>query len=267
MDGQPDDLDEPIDYAAVAKSGADYVKTSPPYKKRPGWIKWLIIVVLILAIVGAGGWYFFKYKKTTNKPANSTPQAQTVNKKTIASETKNYVSPEFYLSFDYPSDWTITDTSGTGVLTAKSTPVTLVDANNQSMTGQVTLTVRAKTQVLPEFDHGNAVAERDSEKIAYAKPTPSQRAQTYVSYLQYATTVANKAIDGVYITGDFGYKAGQAIPKVDIGKLDPIITLTFAKCTDSTCAKTTPMAISDSNWNDASLSKPLLDILRSLTIS
>lgn len=267
---EPDD--EPMDYQAAAQSGADYIKTATP-NKRPGkGRKVVLIVIIVLLITGlaGGGWYFYTKHKSNDKvkkAAESSQQTAPITKHTITDDTKNYISPEFYLSFDYPADWTITDTTGSGILTAKSTPVTLMNATGQAITAQVTLTFRSKTQKLTEFDNGNAVASRDSDKITYLKPTPSQRGQTYISYLQYATSASGTVIDGVYITGDFGYKKAQAIPKVDITKVDPVISITFAKCVDEKCANTTPVSISTDSWNDKSLSDPLTNILKSLSIS
>lgn len=267
---EPDE--EPMDYQAAAQSGADYIKTASPYKQPGKGRKVLLIAIVVLLVVGlaSGGWYFYNKHKTNDKAKKATQssqQATPITKHTITDETKNYISPEFFLSFDYPADWTITDTTGSGILTAKSIPVTLMNATSQAITAQVTLTFRNKTQKLTEFDNGNAVASRDSDKISYLKPTPSQRGQTYISYLQYATSTSGDVIDGIYITGDFGYKKGQAIPKVDITKVDPVISITFGKCVDEKCTNTTPVSISADSWNDKSLSDPLNNMLKSLSIS
>ena len=141
----------------------------------------------------------------------------------------------------------------------------LTDAGGRSFTGQIELLIRTTQQKLTEFQAGNAVAVMDSQKITYSKPTQTQRANTYLSFLQYAT--ASGGLNGVYITGDFGYTKDQAVPLVDINKADPIISLVFNKCLNDTCTKVTPAAITASSWSDASFSDPLLNMLKSFAIT
>lgn len=152
-------------------------------------------------------------------------------------------------------------------MTLVSPAIGLKNAGGQKVTGQITLTFRDKSRPLPEFDKGNAVAVLESQKIAYAHPSQSQRGSTYISFLTYAGSTSG-GIDGIFVTGNTGYKAAQAVPKADFTPVDPIISITFAKCPNQDCAgKTTALSLSTSSWNDTSLSQPLLKMLESLTIT
>jgi hypothetical protein len=111
------------------------------------------------------------------------------------------------------------------------------------------------------------VAVLPSENITYASPATGQRGSTYVSFLQYSTTTAKGALDGIYITGNAGYQQGQAIPMVDVVKVDPLITVTFVSCT-TTCSDASPAAnVSSTVWTAASLQTILENMFKSLAIS
>ena len=68
----------------------------------------------------------------------------------------------------------------------------------------------------------------------------------------------------MYITGDFGYKKDQAIPQVDIAKIDPAISLTFSAC-DGACTKS--IGITPAAWADPNFGGALKKILQSFTIN
>lgn len=236
-------------------------KVEPDYWKqpRPQWLKYLVALVIII-VLAIGYLFVLKPKPASKSPSQATPAASQVKAGQIESATKSYTSNNFFLTFSYPSDWTVTDNGG-GIMTVKSSLLALQSAGAQTVNGYVVVTFRDKTQKLNEFDKGNATATRDSEKISYTKPTQTQRGSTYISFLQYATTGRAGALDGIYITGDSGYQKGQAIPLVDITKVDPVISITFQ---DKNGAS---MSVPDSLWDDASFSGPLKAVLQSLSIT
>lgn len=222
-----------------------------------------LVIVLVIVVLGAAIYWLFFAKESTNK-SNQSNKSESSSQ--ISSSTKHYDSPNFYLGFDYPNNWTVNDNGG-GIMTVASPAMKLKDANGVSVDGQVAMTIRDKSQKLTEFEKGNAVAVRNSEKIAYTKPTQTQRGSTYISFLQYATS-PSQGLDGIYITGDNGYQKNQAIPAVDISKSDPVINVVFRKCSDSKCSgKTTQLTIDESSLNNANFSKPILDMLKSLSIT
>ncbi|HEY5667565.1 MAG TPA: hypothetical protein VIR03_00205, partial [Candidatus Saccharimonadales bacterium] len=203
------------------------------------------------------------------QPKQPATQASTTAERPVAlitSQTKNHSSPDFNLSFDYPADWTVIDTLGSGVITARSPALQLKDAQSRNFTGQIVLTMRSKQLPLPEFDKGNAAAIRVSEKIAYSKPGASQRGSTYISFLNYASS-AELTLDGIYITGDVGYQKSQAIPRADIVPIDPVVSISFVKCASGSCnTEGTAIGIAPAMWDDAAFSGPLKKVLQSLVI-
>lgn len=265
---EPAYLEDKAKPEVPATSTADYANYTQPEKPRRSIKKPLIIVLALLILGGAGYWFALKPKpaaKTdasssqstaTTKPAETTTPTATK----ISTTTKAYTSATFKLAFSYPDDWVVADAGG-GVLSVKSPSLSLKNPAGQTVSGQVVFTIRDKTQKLTEFDKGNATATRDSLKITYTKPTQTQRANTYVSYLQFATTTTAGALDGIYITSDSGYKKGQAIPLVDVSKVDPNISITFVDSSSKA------MSIADTMVDDTAFSAPLINLLESLSIN
>lgn len=265
--GRPADSEQ-ADYEAAAQAAANPDKGVPPDyhqdKGRGRKILLLAVGILVIAAASAATYWYFLREKT---PAASKAQEQTTQKeqsKTAASkistETKDYTSSNFNLAFSYPEDWEVAD-NGAGVLSVKSPDLTLKTPTGQDFTGRIVLTIRDKAQKLTEFDKGNATATRDSQKVAYTKPTQSQRGNTYLSFLQYASTTSAGGLDGIYITGDNGYQKGQAIPLVDIQKVDPVVSLTFVG------SESKAASIAEGSWDDAGFAGPLKAMLQSLSIN
>ncbi len=234
------------------------------HKKR-GLIKTIIIMAVLLLGVATGAVAYLK-NKDSKKAQQTAPVTEVAKqpKPAINTETKRYSSSQFYLDFDQPIDWEIKDEPGSGLLTATSPNLSIPAAGGGVTTGRVTLTIKSKNQKMPDFDTGNAVAVIDSEKVAYTKPSSAQRGQTYISFLSYPASASTSLIDGVYITGDFGYKKDQAIPKVDVTNIDPIISLAFYAC-DGTCTKA--IGITSEAWASPEFGGVLKKILQSFTIN
>jgi hypothetical protein len=281
---KPDETHRPADEYEAASQAMndtegehdDYKQHAKAYKKTHRHpVRKMLIILGALVLVSAAGFgayvLFLKDdgKKTgddtdTNQNSSQTPPANQTDQ--VTTKTEHYISNSFMLEFDHPEDWTVTETSGSGQLTVQSPALQLESANSETITGQVVFKIRDKQQPLPELDNGNAVAIRESEKIAYLKPSSAQRGSTYLSFLRYANS--DSGLDGVYITGDYGYQKDQAIPKADFTPVDPIISLTFVQCADGSCGgESTAMAISDEAWQNAEFSKPLKAIFQSLTIN
>lgn len=243
----------------------------PGYQRRRGNRGWLyaVLAVIVLTALLAAGWWWQQGKNKNNDTvqpaASSGGQNPTQVASQISSAVKTYESSKQKLSFDYPADWTSSET--TGAIKVISPPIKLTDADGQSVTGQITLLVRTKSQPLPEFDNGNATATLASQKMSYAKPTKVQREQTYVSFLRFSKESVN-GIDGIYVTGNFGYKAGQAVQKQDIASADPKISVTFQKCTDNSCLQNPlSLSIAKTSWEKADFATPILNIFKSFSIN
>lgn len=233
-----------------------YLKSLAPPPPRRSRAKRIVLILLVLLVAGTAIAWFLLGKKDNgaNKtPQNTANQQDTVEKEPEpTTETKHHESPTFGLSFDYPADWTVTEANGR--LSAVSKTMKLKSADGQNSNGRIQVLIQPKQSTLKEFDKGNGLAVLDSEKITYTKPSPSQRGQTYLSFVNYPSSAA-KGIDALYITGDIGYKKDQAVPMVDIVRVDPLISASFVQCPNEACSgATAPLTLDAAAWQ----SKPVL---------
>ncbi len=266
-DHEPNDstelaLDDERNYPAPIPKHQHVEPNYHKQQKDRSIFTYVLLALILIAAAALTYWLFFakKSSNTASQPNQSDTKSQ------ISSSTKHYDSPNFYLAFDYPNNWTVNDNGG-GQMTVESPAMKIKDASGQSVDGQIVMTIRDKSQKLTEFDKGNAAAIIDSQKINYTKPTQTQRGSTYISFLQYASS-PTPGLDGVYITGDNGYQKDQAIPLADLTKSDPVISVTFKKCSDDKCLnKTTQLTVDENNWSNPSFSKPILNMLKSLSIT
>jgi hypothetical protein len=238
-------------------------------KKRRGHkLVITLVVIVVLAAAGAGGYLF--WHKSQKAPAKTTGQAQQAAATLVPTPTPvpttHYDSADYNLGLDYPTGWNLSDPAG-GKLTAISPVETLTSATGDQTTAKILLTIQNQQTSLPDFTAGNAVAVLASVKVAYKHPTSTQRANTYISYVQYAATTANGALDGLYVTGDNGYQKGQAIPQSDITGVNPLITVTFLKCTTAACSATTALSIQASSWPKSQLATTTQAMLQSLALN
>jgi hypothetical protein len=274
-------------YAAASKSMDDYSDYMPQLKPKRKWPKivgWTLLGLILAAGLGIGGYWAAKHK-LAEQPAKSTAKqsfqssasssqknagqtSANTNQAASSSPTKQYNSSNFKLSFSYPDGWTVADT-GNGKLTATSPAMQLTAADGSSKTGEVIMSIQSQNSAdMSMFKQGDAASVLSSQKVAYANPTSTQRAQTYLSFLQYAATTTHGALDGIYITGDYGYQKEQSIPESDINKIDPLIRVTFVSCATAgaKCTKTSPLSVSSDMWKTAGFSGPIENMLKSLAI-
>ncbi len=260
---------EQDDFEAAAESTVDFDQFMPQLKKKHTVLRaiaWAFVILLVLAAVGGGVYELSKQKSPTKSTTSSQHTSKSKQQPAITAATMQYNSSNFNLTLNYPQGWNVSD-NGNGKLTVTSPNMQLTGANGQSQTGQVVLAIQNENAMnFSMFSQGNAVAVLPSQHIAYANPTPTQRATTYVSFLQYAATNTHGALDGIYVTGNSGYQQGQVIPEVDITKVDPVITVTFNQCSNVTCGSSKPMSIDASMWNDSGFSGPILKMIESLAL-
>lgn len=261
MAEKPGDLPEAKEKETVEHSTADYHKYPQPEKPIRNWTRIfsIFIAVLLLAGAGTGAYWYLKNHKST--PAKSAQTGQTTAPAKTVAATKSYTSPNFYLTFSYPASWTIIDNGG-GTMTVTSADMQLKDVAGSSVNGKIVMTILNGSKQLPGFTAGsNATAVLASQKITYTKPTQTQRADTYITFISYSTTTASNGLDAIYISGNNGYTKAQAVPLADLLQVNPIISLSFT----NSSGKALTLAASD--WNDSSFSAPLLSMLKSLAIT
>ena len=237
-------------------------------KKKRGWLKALIALVVVVTLAGGVFWFMDKKADDDQKDAKDNTTKQQSQQEEAASQTttKHYDSTALGLGFDYPENWKVTEASGK--ITAVSPPVKLRTTSG-TVNAQIVFMIQSKQTSLLGFSKGNGTATRTSEKMAYVKPTPNQRAQTYMTFVSNAGS-ATVGIDAIFVTGDLGYQKDQAVPQADIVQGDPLVSMFFARCQDDACAadpSTTKTTIADSAWSDSSATvKAAKAILTSLTI-
>lgn len=256
-----------------ARSTADYANFKPDNGKKADkadkkydpdkdrqWgklLKYIIALLAIAAVIGAAYWVMLP-DAAENKNQAAAPPPPPARSNVISTATEHFASQEFALEFDHPNDWKVEETSGK--LTVTSPALSLTDHDGRRVDGQIVFTVRSKQQPLPEFDKGAATAARESEKIAYANPSQSQRGSTYISWLRYAASSGSERdYDGIYITGDNGYQKDQNAPKTDFNAVDPIISITYLKDGKQ-------ITVADNMWDDPDYSRPLKAMLQSITV-
>jgi hypothetical protein len=252
--------------------GAYKAKT---HSKRRLAIKLLIVVIILLVAGVSYLWLLHRSDKNARYTSLYTTiigrQAAPVSKpkakltSAITTVTKQYTSVNQGLTLNYPANWSVNET--TDVLTIRSTPILLSTLTNKTFTGQVVLTIRNKTPPLTEFNAGNSVATSESTIMTYVQPTSDQRGSTYLSFLQYADSVSG-SLDGIYVTGNSGFQQGQAIPASDFVPIDPIVSVTFMKCSSAPCSGTNQrVSINPAMWKESAFSGPILSMLESLAIN
>jgi len=243
----------------------------PPVKPKhvlSGLLR-VILILAIVAIIAVGGVVLLKHHKST-KPAATTKTPASSSQiepsgLSIPTQTKHYDSTNYTLGFDYPSDWTVNDVANSK-LTVISPALQLRGSDEQNFTGQIVLTIQPKQTSLAQFATGHVVAAMTSQKLTYRHPTPNQRAQTYLTFVNYEGV--NSTIDALFITGDNGYTVGQSIPESDMTKDDPLVSISFLKCADSSCKTAgTATSIPAGEWYTSNLAKPLDNLLQSLIIN
>ena len=243
---------------------------------RRSKLVWLIPVAVVIVLAALAGWAYKSYKskpaKTSHsisrqQPAASPGQTQNQAPSTPSIPSTSYSATDYNTTFSYPNSWTVTD-SGTAPLTVTSPAMSLTAADGQSVTGQMVLTLAVKGS-LPSAFGTQSVAVLTSQKIAYNQPSTTQLAQTYISFVQYPSTTTVGGLDGIYITGNYGYQKDQTIPAGNISAIDPLVYTSFYSCASQSCPASSrkPLTISSSDWQNTSVSAPLMLMFKSFTFN
>jgi hypothetical protein len=267
-DSTTDYTEPPVkDYSQFLDNPGSKRPSSPQQRQPRRKAAVIILILVVLAGGGYGAYYHTNHKAVASQPATT---AQTKPTKPTAATPKiattSYDSPNFNLALNYPTGWTVAGDTASS-LTIESPAMQLTSSAGQSVSGKVVLSLQPEGQLPSAFGTSDATAVLNSQLISYAQPTSTQRAQTYLSFVQYASTTTTGALDGIYITGDYGYQKDQTIPRSDIAGLDPLATVTFGKCADTACTSLTTTNITASSWTSTSFSPPILTLLKSLAFS
>jgi hypothetical protein len=240
----------------------------PKHDREHDWTPLIAMLIILTVITLFGIWIYSLLPhnsnhssvnaaaKSSNSAANNSSQGNVV---------KSYSSSSLNLSFNYPGSWKVAD-KGNGLLTVTSPRIPLVEASGKKTSGVILVTINSQTQLPSGYTSGTAVAVLDSQLINYSKPANGQSAQTYISFVQYASTTIKGGLDAIFVTGNNGYQKDQVIPTADMNNVSPLITASFNTCGNKNCSKTNPLTIKASYWSSKSIKPALLIILTSLTI-
>lgn len=260
----------PDDHEAASQSISDYVKDVQPYQqnkrqRRHGFL----ILIIVMVLLGGGAIAYIVLKPKSPPPPAPSTQNTSASEQSPSSitVTKHYMAQHFPgLEFDYPDNWTVSEPETGNQITVRSKTLKLKHANGQTVNGQIIFSIQPKGTQLPQFTNNTPTAVLESDKIAYTRPSPSQRGSTYVSYLRFNKS-SPSGLDAVYITGDKGYQVGQDIPKTDFDALDPIISVAFVQCQNNDCSSSAAMSLKPSSWASDAVFKQVNSMLRSLIVS
>lgn len=186
-----------------------------------------VIAVVTAASVGAywlGTQHAIKMQAATNQKVKQQAKQKAEAAVPISTQTKHYDSTNFGLGFDYPDNWTVSDTPNK--LTVTSAPTSLMTAVGMRTNVNVVAVIQNQQSSITGFPAKGAVASLASDLIKYTHPSTVQRAQTYLSYLSYT---GQTDLDMLYLTGDKSYQQGQAVPMSDIAQGNPLISVGFEK--------------------------------------
>jgi hypothetical protein len=231
------------------------------YRAKRRWPK--VLITIVVALAAPFGAYWLGTHEATKKPPtrqHTGVQKQSAQLQT-ASTTKHYDSTNYTLGFDYPDNWTVSDS--VSKLTIVSPVMQLVTATGAATGVHVVVTIQNQQTIIPGFPANGATAAAASDHLTYKQPSSVQRAQTYLSYLSYAIPTS---LDVLYITGDNGYQQGQLVPMTDVVKGNPLISVTFQSCTNDNCGGGKLVSLSASEWRTASASKEVTALIESIVL-
>jgi fumarate reductase subunit D len=248
-----------------------YVNDVEEVPKKPSKAKKFyltIVIILVLALIAALILFVLhnSSKKvvtdSSHKTTSSVSTSPTIS--AAAGPTTTYQSVDFNLNVTYPKSWSVS-TAGTSSMSLISPITQLVDGTLKPVDSKIVVEVQPQGQISSNISSGNSVAVLPSQLVSYTNPTQSQAAQTYVSFIQYPSTTIIGGLDAIYVTGNNGYLKTQTIPAGDVAGLDPLVTITFEKCTTNDCVQTQPVTISSTMWDNSSFKNMILSIIESFS--
>jgi hypothetical protein len=258
-------------YEELPVKDFSYINTqNRPHKKSGRAGLWIVSGVVVLVILGAGAFLYGHYTKDKTTKSNETKSHKTVTapKSTTTAPNitlTNYSSSVFNLTVNYPNTWTIA-ASGSTSMTITSPETAMTADTGKAVEGKTIVTVVNQGQI-PAGYGSSSVAVLNSQDINFSKPTSSQAAQTYISFMQYPATTVKGGLDAIYMTGNNGYLKGDVVPSSIVGQVSPLVIVSFEQCSNQTCTSPVALTISSTMWNSSAFSTPILDILKSFEFS
>lgn len=235
--------------------------------------KLVISLIVLVALVIGGGVYLKYHAKSTKAKADVAQHQKVKNNKTTKTTptavskiaTASYAAASYGATFNYPTSWLVVNNTGSPLLVMSPT-MNLVAADGKSVLGVVEMTL-AQTGYLPPAFGTQSVAVLTSQKVNFASPSTTQAAATYISFIQYPSTTTVGGLDGIYVSGNYGYQKYQIIPSSNITSVNPFIDFSFLSCANPLCSVATrqPLTISSREWSNSSFVAPILLMIKSFS--
>lgn len=240
---------------------------------RPLGKKKIVLVIIGMAITVAGigliTWKLLvKENPTVNStqatnPATSQPSAQTSDSDIPSyTTTKEYENGLLALKLDYPDTWKISESENKDGVRIESPDFTYTTLDKGQVKGNFRIYIRKGARSVDSKYIGRGVAESDSVKLVYSKPTPGQRAETYLSNFGLDET-SNFAF--FLIAGNFNLKKGDTLGPNYGKEFDTYIIAggyTDASLKDDLATHTVPA----SSYANLNAYKQAVDILKSIQV-
>jgi len=182
------------DLKAASASAGDLPRKSSfaphPKKGNSGWAKKIAVTFGILLLLAASGYAIWKY--FLNDTEESAPVQQTTETTTNtqteykpAEGTKEFASTTLNTSFNYPSDWTVTEKDGG--IKIESPKFTYIVTQGNETEGNFKVYIRKGARQVDSPYIGKGYAAKASQKLAYTNPAVGQRADTLLQTFGYDT--------------------------------------------------------------------------------
>ena len=270
------DTNDLMPTSLVSGTGSHRVVVKPAVRKPKYRKIWWLALIALLVLLAAGGYALMASHKVAPPKANKTTSSQVVpSDQSTVTATTHYVSKgnDLNLSFDYPSSWTVSPTSGGNssdqTITVTSPLTIIVGADSKSITGKAVVSIRPASAGLTELSSGNATTAQASVQFAYSKPTANQHQYPYQIFIHLAGgTNPNAAFEEVLISGVTQFAKGQSITDTSIA-VDPIIAANIYSCNTSACTGSgaVPLGITNNTWQNNNVFQQTQSLFASLQIN
>ncbi len=251
-------------FEVASQSTADFIKNVQPLqaqKKKRRKSGRIFLMVLLLLAVGGGVAYMLTRPEERKPTTQQTPPPPPQTTDQQEALTEKYTSQDLQLMLEHPKSWKVDDDTSRQ-LKLESPLIKVETADGDQADGKVVITILGAGSTPEDFAGTTATATIDAEKIAYTAPSQIQRKETYLSFMSFGTS---SGIDAIFITGDNGYQKGQTVPKTDAVRGDPIVSVAFAKCTNSTSCQG-KLSIAPDGWASNKTLATAKTIIQSLVI-
>ena len=176
--------------------------------RKGGNKRWLIIIGIALAVLLVGGALYWFVLRSKPAPTAKTSATATKEAAPVSTGPKTYKSTKLGMGVTYDSSWKLSENADKSEVILTSPKTTYTRRDGTSTSGA--FTVKLRHGLIPDAMTATVqkdVAVRDSEVIAYTKPTANQRQYTNLSY---AGTDPN-TFQFFIISGNTSLKSGAAI--------------------------------------------------------